>query len=154
MHKLLIMLSTCFGIGIFRFAPGTLASFFALLTMVVLPWSIPGQLAAALIFSLLGIFICDYAEKKIFFMRDPQSVVFDEFTGMYIALANIPFRAEWKIIFLYFLAFITFRLLDIFKPGIIREAERFEGGLGIMADDIAAGVFTCLLVNAVRLFFL
>ena len=72
--------------------------------------------------------------------RDPGKINIDEIAGMVIALAGLP-----KTIWLWLTAFIIFRLLDIFKPFPIRSTERLPGGIGIMADDIMAGIYTNLI---------
>ncbi len=74
-------------------------------------------------------------------MTDPSECVIDEVAGQFIACAFAP--RTWIG---YALAFVLFRALDIFKPWPIGAAERLPGGLGIMADDIVAGVLAGLLI--------
>lgn len=72
--------------------------------------------------------------------KDPGKVVVDEVAGQFIALIPVPFMLEpawWAMI----LAFILFRLFDIVKPYPARKLESLPGGLGIMADDLIAGVY-------------
>ena len=78
---------------------------------------------------------------------DPGKVVIDEVAGMIICLGPFP-----KIIPLYILGFILFRILDIFKPFPCRQLEKIPGGLGIMLDDIAAALYTCILLYGVFIF--
>ena len=76
-----------------------------------------------------------FSEKK-----DPQIVVIDEVAGQYIALLPVPFLfdpAWWSII----VAFVLFRFFDIVKPYPARRLENIHGGLGVMADDLIAGVY-------------
>ena len=65
---------------------------------------------------------------------DPPSVVVDEFCGMWLALVGAS-----PSLLVVGIAFVAFRLLDIFKPPPIRQLEKLPGGLGIMADDLLAG---------------
>ncbi len=66
---------------------------------------------------------------------DPSEVVVDEFAGVWIALMGAATGAEW------FLAFVLFRVFDIAKPYPVNRLEGLPGGLGIMADDLAAGLY-------------
>jgi len=107
------------------------------------------RLAALLILigliSLVGIWAAARAEKVIH-KKDPSLVVIDEVAGQMIALLYIPFQAHtwWSILS----AFILFRAFDIWKPYPIRRLEALESGLGIMADDVLAGIYA-LIVNSV-----
>jgi phosphatidylglycerophosphatase A len=76
--------------------------------------------------------------------NDPPCVVADEFAGMLIALVGVSPEAPGKV----FAAFVLFRFFDILKPGPVRWLERLPGAVGIMADDILAGI----LAAAVLLF--
>lgn len=77
---------------------------------------------------------------------DPQEVVLDEFLGCFIALAFVPFSWPWVLA-----AYVLFRFFDITKPGPIGKAERqLSGGLGIMTDDVLAGLLAGLLLLGAR----
>jgi phosphatidylglycerophosphatase A len=81
--------------------------------------------------------------EKLSARKDPGKVVIDEVVGQYIALIPVPFVLEaawWSAI----LAFILFRFFDIVKPYPARRLESLESGLGIMADDIVAGVYAAI----------
>ena len=106
------------------------------------------QLAAMLllifIVSMTGIWAATRAEKATQ-KKDPSIVVIDEVAGQMIALLSGPFWIQtwWSIAS----AFVLFRLFDIWKPYPIRRLEALESGLGIMADDLLAGVYA-LIVNS------
>ncbi len=97
---------------------------------------------------LAGIPLCSYAEDKLK-SKDPHSVVWDEWCGIWLAYAVLPFMPAssmpvdlWLII-----AFVLFRWLDITKPWLIGMMERkFSKGAGIMLDDIVAGLATAGIV--------
>ena len=72
--------------------------------------------------------------------HDPSEVVIDEATGMGIALFMLPHSTV-----IYTMAFILFRIFDIFKPSFIYRAQKLPGGWGIMFDDILAGIFALLI---------
>ena len=75
---------------------------------------------------------------------DPHKAVWDEVAGMWLTCILLPKTLPWLAA-----AFVCFRVLDVLKPWPIRRFERLPGGLGIMADDLAAGVLGALLLNAV-----
>ncbi len=79
---------------------------------------------------------------------DPRRVVVDEFVGMWATVAFLDKTWPWMLA-----AFFTFRVLDIAKPWPVNRLERLPGGLGIMADDLAAGIIGAGILNAVRLAF-
>ena len=84
--------------------------------------------------------------ERLLGKKDPAIVVVDEVAGQMIALLSGPFwlHTWWSIL----TAFLLFRAFDIWKPYPIRKLENLESGLGIMADDLAAGVYA-LIVNSV-----
>ena len=76
--------------------------------------------------------------------HDPSEVVIDEAVGMGISLFMLPHSFG-----LYLLAFILFRIFDIFKPSFIYQIQDLPGGWGIMVDDVLAGLFTFALINGI-----
>ena len=72
--------------------------------------------------------------------HDPSEVVIDEAVGMWIALFMLP-----QSIAIYSMAFIFFRIFDIFKPSFIYRVQNLPGGWGIMMDDVLAGIITWLI---------
>jgi phosphatidylglycerophosphatase A len=134
--KLSAAIATVFGIGRVPVAPGTVASAVAL----VLAWPIVlyggrfGLLAAGLAASAIGAWAGEHYANDTK-QADPSECVIDEVAGQWIACAFAP------VSFLAFLlAFILFRIFDILKPWPISKLEKLPGGVGIMADDIAAAV--------------
>ena len=82
--------------------------------------------------------------EKLLGRKDPGIVVVDEVAGQLIAFLFVPFNAGWWVIIT---GFILFRLFDIWKPYPIRRLEMLESGLGIMADDVLAGVYAAILMS-------
>jgi phosphatidylglycerophosphatase A len=80
------------------------------------------------------------AEKV--FGKDSRKIVIDEGCGMLVSFLFLP-----KRFFLYILAFVIFRALDIIKPPPARYCEKLEGGLGITLDDVVAGIYTNLIMQ-------
>ena len=95
-------------------------------------------------FTAAGIWSADKLESE--WGKDPSKVVVDEMVGVWIALLAVPVGNVWYILF----AFLLFRFFDIFKPLGIRKMEQLEGGIGVMADDILAGIYSFLLLMGVR----
>jgi phosphatidylglycerophosphatase A len=84
------------------------------------------------------------AGEKFFNRKDPSEVVLDEMVGLWISVLFIPFSLK-----IVLLAFIIFRIIDIFKPYPIRKAENLRGGLGIMLDDCIAGIYTNIIIRLI-----
>jgi phosphatidylglycerophosphatase A len=91
----------------------------------------------------LGVWAATRTEKLLG-RKDPGIVVVDEVAGQLIAFLFVPVRAGWWVILA---TFIAFRLFDIWKPYPIRRLEMLESGLGIMADDILAGIYAAILMS-------
>ena len=138
--------ATLFGIGRMPFAPGTWASLAALpfawfLLWAAGPWLLGVGVSAAI---AIGIWACDIYVRESG-KHDPSECVIDELAGQWIACLAAPLSLPG-----YALAFILFRVFDIWKPWPISAAERAPGGLGVMLDDLVAGLFAAILVAAVR----
>lgn len=92
--------------------------------------------------ALLGIWICAQAAKKLG-VHDHQGIVWDEMVGYWITMIAVPVSALTVL-----LGFILFRFFDIVKPWPIGEIDRkVTGGLGIMLDDIVAGLFSLVVIH-------
>jgi phosphatidylglycerophosphatase A len=172
-----LIIATC-GVGYFPIAPGTLGSlvgvllFLAIrrLTRVLLvPYALTHRfnfftvqsiesavmLLLILVVTLGGIWAASRSES-LFRKKDPGAVVIDEVSGQMIALLSTSFfiGGVWTVVS----AFILFRAFDIWKPYPIRRLEGLESGLGIMCDDVAAGLYAAIantiLIAVVGIFFL
>jgi phosphatidylglycerophosphatase A len=135
---------TGLGLGLFPVAPATAASLAALVVYWLSP--LPGDSAAFYLLVGLSIPVGVWATGSL--VReddpDPHKAVWDEVAGMWLTCILLPKTLPWLAA-----AFVCFRVLDVLKPWPIRRFERLPGGLGIMADDLAAGVLGALLLNAV-----
>lgn len=143
--------ATAFGIGRIRLAPGTAASLAAILIAVPVMWlsGFFGIAALAIIATGAGIWISDVYGQQTG-TADPQDCVIDEFAGQWIACAVMALGPEADSVALlaarFFLAFVLFRLFDIAKPFPVNKAEGLRGGLGIVADDVVAGLLAGFVV--------
>jgi len=93
---------------------------------------------AVLAVVVVGTWAADRAQA-IFQRHDDGRITIDEVAGMLVSLAFLPARPEVVIV-----AFLLFRLFDIWKPQPARAAESLPGGVGVMADDLVAGVYANL----------
>jgi len=143
MHTLIVLLATGFYSGYLPKAPGTWGSLVGLLLFFMLQdLSLPFYLAVVAGLFVVGSFAAGETEK-ILDSRDPGIVVIDEIVGMLIALIAIPVTPLFLL-----LGFILFRFFDIVKPFPIRLIDqRFHGGLGIMLDDVIAGIYTLVVLH-------
>ena len=126
-------------------APGTAGSLAALL-----PWLALSELplacyALALVSAFaLGVWVCHWVVNALR-IKDPASVVWDEFVGQWIALTPLlwlPRGGMW-----IFAGFILFRIFDIWKPWPVSWADRqIAGGLGVMLDDVIAGIYAAIVL--------
>ena len=135
------MLSTFFYVGKFPFAPGTLASYVATLLYLFLPKNFIIFFAIVIVITIIGIY-SGAAMEKILKKKDPGCVVIDEVAGMLIALWGLPMNFPIVIT-----AFFLFRAFDMFKIYPANKLEERGGGLGIMMDDIVAGIYTNLVMR-------
>lgn len=138
--------ATAFGIGYLPLAPGTWASLAAACLWYFLQQNIVFtaglQLLAVSASVIIGIWSSVRLENV--WGKDPSKIVIDEWAGMWITLLFLP--ADWRILIL---ALLVFRILDIWKPSIIKRAEEIKGGWGVMMDDIIAGVIGNVLIRIV-----
>jgi phosphatidylglycerophosphatase A len=140
------VLATGLGSGYSPIAPGTAGS-----AVGILAWwglsLLPREAAFALmaLVLLLGTAAAHHVARSIG-REDPGLVVVDEVVGQWVALLFLPFTPATAVA-----AFFLFRLMDILKPWPARDFERLHGGIGIMADDLMAGVYANLLLRVALL---
>ena len=157
--KLATIIGTVFGVGYIRPAPGTWGS------LVALPWAWLLHVLGGFPLLLLGVIAAFlkgwWATSKMTEGsddHDPSEIVIDEVVGQWIALLplsyaawsnDIPVHVMWPG---WIAAFALFRLFDIWKPWIISWADRRGDALGVMLDDVIAGVFAAIGVMVLAAF--
>ncbi len=132
-----------FGSGLAPRAPGTMGTLAAVPLYLLLaglpPWL---YLLVTGVVIVAGIWICDRAARD-FGVHDHPAIVWDEIAGFLVTMIAVPVGVFWVV-----LGFVLFRLFDILKPWPIRWLDRrVHGGLGIMADDVLAGVFAAVVLH-------
>jgi phosphatidylglycerophosphatase A len=127
------------GLGKLPTAPGTWGSIGALLVWLVVPQEISFRICLILLFSILGYYFCsvELIESED---KDPSYIVIDEVIGMWISLLFV------QTINLMIIGLILFRFFDIFKPSIIYHSQFFNGAVGVILDDVIAGIFVSLIL--------
>jgi len=135
--------ATCFFVGYFPFAPGTMGSLVTVAALWFLKDDLPFLLGpenalnywwAIVTLTAISFFLCDKG-KELFGRDDPKQTVFDEVVGQFITFFMIPI--SWRTLLL---GFVLFRFFDIVKPFPVYRLEEIEGGVGVTMDDVAAGI--------------
>jgi len=144
-------IATCLGLGYAPVAPGSFGSLGALAAGVLLErywnWSRVDFALLAAASSVPAIWAA-HVVAAASHERDPSRIVVDEAVGQWVTLAGAT-AYTWKS---WLAALLLFRAFDILKPPPIRQAERLPGGLGIVADDVLAGLAGALVLFAVGCF--
>lgn len=132
-----------FGSGLSAIAPGTVGTLAAVplyLMLQVLPlWA---YLLSTLLVILLGIAICGISARRLG-VHDHPGIVWDEFAGFFVTMIAAPAGWVWILI-----GFVLFRFFDVLKPWPIGWLDRrLHGGLGIMLDDVLAGIYALIVLQ-------
>lgn len=136
-------LSLGLGSGLSPFAPGTMGTIIAVLLYI--PLSLLAQteyIVVLVIAGAIGIYLCQQTSDALG-VEDHPGIVWDEFVGYWITMLFAPPGWEWILV-----GFVLFRLFDIWKPWPIRVIDhKVKGGLGIMLDDVLAGVYALVILQ-------
>ena len=152
-HPVVWLIATGGGLGYSPFAPGTVGT----LGCGVLLWLLmPGEIASSgpLAILVLSISVLAFIAMSIWastraeavFGHDASKIVIDEFAGFVIAVLLLP-----KTLIVYIAAFLLFRIFDILKPFPAARAESLPGGVGIVLDDLVAGLYANILIRIMLL---
>lgn len=130
------LLAFGFGSGLSPWAPGTMGTLVA--TLIYLPLSLlsfEGYALVTLAVIVVGIWICGWSARQLG-VHDHPGIVWDEIAGYLVTMLAAPAGLVWMLA-----GFVLFRLFDILKPWPISWLDRrVGGGLGIMLDDVVAGL--------------
>ena len=148
---------TFFFIGKIKYAPGTIASFFACILFLLLinTFNFTVVFFITLIIFIYSFFALNNSFNEFDF-EDPQEIVIDEVVGQFLVLLAIPiFETLYPLPIIYYFAgsLFFFRLFDILKPYPINYIDdNVSGALGIMLDDIAASIYSILILILIFFF--
>jgi phosphatidylglycerophosphatase A len=139
------LIATFFGVGKVPKAPGTFGTLAAVPLALLLMWAGPFYMMGfILVFTPIAIVASDLYQKHLQ-IEDPQQIVVDEVVGFLITMTWLPMT--WQAVLA---GFCLFRALDILKPFPIGYLDRkIPGGLGVMIDDMAAGIIASILLQIV-----
>lgn len=147
------MIATSFGAGFLPVAPGTWGALVAIVLWLPLYIWLPGTPAyiitaiAAVAFTIGGTWASSVSEK--YWGKDPVVACVDETVGQLISLIPLCGGREVAPWWLIIVSLALFRLFDIFKPLGIRKMENLPGGIGMMADDILAAIYSVVILIAI-----
>lgn len=141
MKALAKLIATFFYVGDLPFIPGTFGSIVGLCIFYSVQDSYLLYLGITILIIILGFLTCTKAEEE-FKQKDPRFVVIDEVSGMLVALMFVPFSIGISII-----GFFVFRLLDTIKPYPADILQEKKGSIGIMGDDLVAGLYTNIVLQ-------
>ena len=152
-----LLFITFFKIGKIKFAPGTIASLITCLLFLLFLnfFNIVNLFFGTLLIALYS-FVAINNSFVSFNSKDPQEIVIDEVVGQMVPLLAIPIYETLYIapkVYYCVAAFLLFRLFDIWKPFPINFIDKnIEGSLGIMLDDILAGIYTTIFLIIIFFF--
>ncbi len=140
-------LAVGFGSGLAPKAPGTFGTLAAVPLVALAWWGLPALYYAVLSLPLIGLGIFASGQTATdFAIKDPGAIVVDEWAGLWVSALVLPF--SWLNLFAVVL---LFRVFDIAKPWPVSWADRrLGGGVGIMMDDVIAGLMTCGVVHGLN----
>lgn len=138
-----------FGTGLAPKAPGTVGTLVALpLYWLIQDWSLLAYISLVVLAFIFGVWICQTTADWLK-LQDPSGIVWDEVVGYLVTMTAAPSGWQWMVA-----GFLLFRLFDIWKPWPVSLADKkLHGGLGIMLDDVVAGVYAALTMLLISLFF-
>ncbi len=144
------MIATSLGAGFLPVAPGTWGALVGIVIWLPFYLWLPGipclvaTVALTVILAVAGTWASTVSEK--YWGKDPVAACIDETVGQLLSLIPLfggPDKDAWWLILV---SLALFRFFDIFKPLGIRKMEALPGGLGMMADDVLAGIYSCLIL--------
>jgi phosphatidylglycerophosphatase A len=136
-----------FGAGLSPWAPGTAGTLVAVpIGIVTYSLGLPVRFALVAIIAAIGVWLCGESARRLN-AHDHPGIVWDEIAGYLLAMLAAPPGWPWIVA-----GFALFRLFDILKPWPIKDLDHgLGGGVGIMLDDIVAGVYAAAVMLAARL---
>jgi phosphatidylglycerophosphatase A len=149
-NYLALAIATC-GVGYLPLMPGTFGSLVGVGIFLLLSRTAVGLVISILVVTIAGIWAGSRTEA-LAGRKDPGKIVVDEVAGQLISSLPLVFFRQWSIAAVI-VSFVLFRFFDIVKPYPANRLQELEGGLGVMCDDLVAGVYAAVLVMIFMRFF-
>ncbi len=140
-NRIIKILATGFGAGLSPVAPGTAGTLVGVLICLLcypMPWAF--RLLFVIAISVFSIYVAGQAET-LYGKTDDQRIVIDEIAGLQVTMLPVAITGLHLC-----LAFVLFRIFDIWKPFPLDHFQKFPGGWGVVADDLGAGVYAGLIL--------
>lgn len=134
-------IATLFGIGFSPILPGTLGTLVAMILYFFTKGNLLILCSITSFLLIAGFPVIATAEKQ-FGYKDPAPIVLDELIGYMVCMIGIHYSFKSALV-----GFLIFRIIDIFKPPPIKTIQKLPSSFGIIADDIAAGIYTNILLR-------
>ena len=138
------MIATAFGAGYSPVVPGTVGSAVGLLILWLVPFSRAGLVLYLVTVIVVGTWAAHLAERRIG-GKDPGAIVIDEVAGMTLSVVLFPLTPGVLLT-----GFVLFRVFDVVKPPPAGASQRLRGGVGVMVDDLIAGLYAWIVLAALR----
>lgn len=139
-----LVIATACGVGYSPVAPGTAGSAVALVILWLVPFSRVGLIAFFVVVTIAGVWAAQVVEAEIG-EKDPGAIVIDEVAGMTLSVLALPLTLPVLLT-----AFVLFRIFDVVKPFPAGRSQAIAGGVGVMIDDLIAGLYALAVVAALR----
>ena len=138
-------IATLGGVGNAKHAPGTWGSLVSLFLFILVSHYFPNMAGLVIAMTIFSIWLCDKVSFTL--AKDHPAIVIDELVGMWIAAyPAIHYATQNERVIFVIAAFILFRFFDILKPFPISYLDKnIKGGLGIVIDDVVAGIFAAVI---------
>ena len=142
--RLALIIATAGGAGYSPVAPGTAGSLVAVAILWLVPFSRTGLILYFIVVTLVGGWAAHRAEILLG-GKDPGAIVIDEVAGMTLSVLALPLTPAVLAV-----AFVLFRVFDVVKPPPARSSQSLRGGVGVMVDDLIAGLYALAVVGVLR----
>jgi phosphatidylglycerophosphatase A len=143
--RVALLIATGLGVGLAPVAPGTVASAATIVLLLLVPFSRPALAAFIVVVTIAGTWAAGRAERMLG-EKDPGAIVIDEVAGMALSVLAFPLTP-----FVLLAGFVLFRVFDVVKPPPAWQSQRLHGGVGVMVDDLIAGVYALLVLALSRM---
>jgi phosphatidylglycerophosphatase A len=139
-----LVIATAFGAGYSPIASGTAGSAVALVILWLVPFSQTGLIVFFLAVTFIGTWAAEVVEAAVG-DKDPGVIVIDEVAGMTLSVLLLPLT--WQVLLV---GFVLFRIFDVVKPFPAGRLQSLRGGVGVMIDDLFAGLYALIILLVLR----